>query len=407
MANKKYHLTPDGPKICKASFRMCPYASHFGTEESAFAAEKILNEHNAQLDHVEQLKAFVQNPDNRYFIRSPFLFDDNSKSARQLGDELDRRFKEHGFEPQLFHSMGTFRLQNGVANPVEVSVMRVDGVDEENAKIVGNWRVSTKMNMTGVPGQDSTTNVMLDFNSEQSAKRSFAQVREIFYNGAVRSGLFNEEEKADELADQMQSKFQKMFNAIEGNAAGDFELWERGYGYFQGSDGETIVAREDYGTSAFRGENVRRFLAENHYYASYTPELDIRVSETNERNGTSWAVYKSGDQWHVEEGKADGTKNDYVCAEPQEVYNTVSWIISETVNPGDQEAAKKKGQYAGVLMFDCESALRKNREKVAAYWEAERVAKEARKNNSTNNDLYDRNSEEKGSLMGKIFDVFT
>lgn len=411
MATKNYHITPEGPKRCKASLRSCPYASHFGSEESAFAAQQILEADTKHRQKVKELKASLIRGDDRYVINGAISFfrDSRNGSVRAYAHTIEQRFRKTDVYPDVLRAKIDFYTQNGSYKPVEMIVKRDIEVDEETAKFRGTWKVTTSTKLSQYRGfEEIKQETTLDFSTEAKTKRSLSQIREVFRNGVQLGATYDIDEKQiDEETDRIFEKFKTTFNALESETLGDFEMWERGYGYFQGSDGQVLVANEDYETSAFRSENVRRFLKTNPYYASYVPRVEVRVSDYNKRTGAGWAVYKTNQKWYVSEKNEDGSESVYECADQHQVYSTVKRIVLEKVDRGEEAIAREKATYASDLMSDVEYYLDKHRTSVAKYWEEREKNSVANKKLRVNSDLYGVRNDEKSSVIKTIFDVFT
>lgn len=407
MAGKKFHITPNGPKRCTATFRPCPFSEHYASVESAIAADRVIQRNNAHLAELERLHDSQRNPDPRYFSRSGFMFTPNSSSPRAFGEDLDTRVAQIGIKPEIYHSSGKFRMKNGNGLDVNVQVMRMTEVDESLARYVGVWRFINNVNKSGLIRHEETKqDFVLDFSTEQKTRKSMLQAREFFRSTVVSSGIRNDDE-ADKRADEMAEHFKNMFNAVESDAAGDFDLWDRGMGYFTESDADTIVVNENYRTSAFRAENFKNFLKENPYYRAHQPAAEIRVTDTYEPTGASWTLKKEGGQWAVEKTFSDGHTAISNLETAQEALDHVYYHVKNEINPGDEEQALKKGRYAGALMQEVETALENNKAVINEWWRDNAAQKEAHARGNITKEMYDLGTEPKGSLMEKIFETYT
>lgn len=407
MAGKRFHITPTGPKKCTATFRPCPYSDHYSSVESALAADAIIKDNNAFRAELQHLHEVHRNPGPQHFCRTSFIFGNGTTSPRKFAQEVDNRAYNFGVRPEIYHSMGQFRMNNGNGMEVNVQVMRMTEVDENLGRYVGVWRFINKKNKVGLHlNPETVADVIFDFSSEQSARRSMAQVREMLRTAVISSGIYNEEE-ADKRADEMTQDFKNMFNAVESDAAGDFDLWDRGMGYFMQSDSETIIADVDYRTSSFRGENFRKFIQECPFYKSTNPSAEIRVTDRHSMTGASWTLKKENGQWAVDKVYADGRKETSIVTEPQDALDYVYYHNIAEINPDNEQLALEKARYAKELVLEIEEALENNKPVVAAWWEEQRAFQAEAVKGKINKDIYDLDSEPKGSLMGTIFKTFT
>lgn len=407
MAGQRFHITPTGPKRCKATFRACPFADHYGSEESALAADAVIQRNNAHRAELKRLEDNHRNPDPRYFSRTSFNFGAGNTSPRKFGQEIDARIDNLGVKPQIYHSMGQFRMENGNGMEVNMQVMRMTEIDEGLARYTGVWRFINKSNKIGLHRHSKTnSDVVLDFSTAQACRRSMLQAREMFRTAVISSGVYDEE-KADAAADNMAEDFKNMFNAVESDAAGDFDLWDRGMGYFTKSDSDTIVVNENYRTTAFRAENFRNFIQECPYYHSVNPNAEIRVTDRHPFTGASWSLKRESNQWSVDKTYADGRSETVLVNTPQEALDHVYYHNLAEVNPNDEKESLEKGRYAGELVQQVEICLENNKAVVEKWWSetSSMTVEDAKK--IMNNEIYDLKEEPKGSIMGKIFETFT
>lgn len=391
MASKNYHITPDGPKRCKTPLRRCSYASHFGSEEQALEAQHLFEREAKHQEKVKNLKASLIRGDQRYVVNGAISFftDSRNGSVRNYAHVIESRYDKTGVYPDILRAVIDFYTQNGSYKPVNIVVRRDNQVDEETAKLRGTWKVTTSTKLSQYRGfEEIKKETVLDFSEEKTAE-SLEKIREVFREGVALGATYDiDAQKIDEEADGIFERFMTAFNALESETEGDFEMWERGYGYFQGSDGQVIVANEDYETSAFRGENVRRFLRNNPYFASYIPRVEIRVSDYNKRTGAGWAVYKANRRWCVSETNSDGSETIYECTDHNEVYSLVKRIVLEKVDPGEEAIAREKATYASDLMDRIEYYLERHAVRVGKYWEERNANSPANKKLRINGGLY-------------------
>lgn len=407
MAGKRFHITPTGPKRCTAKFRPCPYSDHYGSEESALAADRIIQRANARAAEIARLKEAHRNPDPKFFSRTSFTFGKNSNSPRIFGQEQDYRLANLGVRPEIYHSMGQFRFSSRSDIDVNVQIMRMTEVDEGSAKFAGVWRIICKTNKKGLSRHQNTQqDVVLDFSSDRAVKRSMLQTHEFFRTAVVMSGVRDDEE-ADRRAEEMSQDFKNMFNAVESDAAGDFDLYERGMGYFAESDGKTIVVNENYSTSAFRASNFASFLQEYPGYRAHQPEAQIRVTDSSPHTGAAWTIKKESGQWAVEKIYADGRLETVNVNTPQEALDQVYYHNLAEVDPGNTEESLTKGRYAGALVTGVESALESNAAGIDQWWDTHSERKRKSNEAEITNDMYDLDSEPKDSTMSKLFETFT
>jgi hypothetical protein len=402
MAGKRFHITPNGPKRCTATFRPCDFSAHYGSEESALAADRVIQANNAHRAEVRRLEDNQRNPDPKFSSRSSFSFHKGSTSPRKFGQEIDARINNLGAKPQIYHSMGQFRMNNGNGMEVNMQVMRMTEIDEGFARYTGVWRFLNKSNKVGLTRHPTTnSDLVLDFSTAQAARRSMLQVRDLFRTAVISSGVYDEDE-ANHRADLMTEDFKNMFNAVESDAAGDFDVYERGMGYFTESDGQNIVVNEKYRTSAFRTENFKNFLAEYPPYRSHQPDVNLRVTDAHSQTGASWTIKKESGQWAVEKTYASGESEVVPITTAQEALDHVYYHNLAEVDPDNEQESLEKGRYAAALMQGVDATLENNKTVIDEWWNKTSTLK-----SKIANDVHGLESEPKRSLMGKIFETFS
>jgi hypothetical protein len=368
MADKRFHITPGGAELCRARFKPCQYTAHYASLEIARNSDAIIKENNAFLAEIKQLHENHRNPDPKVFSRSSFSFDKGSSSPRAFGREVDARIDRWGVKPEIYHSMGQFRMNNGNGMDVNAQVMRLTEVDEELARYVGVWRFTVKSNKVGLVRHAKVVRQeVFDFSTAEAVRESMPKVTELFRTAAIASGLYDEE-KANRQTEKMLEHFIAMFNAVESDAAGELDVQERGMGYFTDSDNGTIVVNEDYRTSAFRAESFKRYLAAHPVYRAHQPEVEIKVSDSHSRTGASWALKKKDGQWSVEKGYDDGASEVVNISTPQDALDHVYYHVLAQINPDNDEKALEKGRFAGALVQGVETALEANKAVIDDWW---------------------------------------
>jgi hypothetical protein len=377
MADKRFHMTPDGPELCKPRFKRCQIERHYASPEFAVSNEAIIAENTIHLAEIKRLEDLLRNCPPEKYSRSAFAEMRGNDSARRFGDGMDARMSDLGVKPEVYYSGTTFRLNNGNGMEVNLLLTTKPRIHKGFACLVPEWRFIVTSNKVGLHRHpEKVREGAFDLSSTEAIQTSMPEVYKLFRTTAISSGLYNED-KANQRADEMMAHFKMMFNAIESEAVGDFVLWERGMGYFAGSDNATIVVNEDYKTSAFRAENVRRYLAEHPLFQSRQPsEVEIRVSDAHSRTGASWAIKLTGSQWAVEKGYEDGSTEVILLTTPQEALDGVYYHVLAHINPDDKEKALEKGRYAYDLMAQVDEAFKRQETVIDEYWKEEDARKE-------------------------------
>lgn len=359
--NRGYHYTAGGAEYCKSYARVCPEI-HFGTVEDVALYHDAMTAKKAHDEKVQALEQFMSAPDPRYVMTFPFAFPSHKPDfGRRFGDELDRRYRTENIKPVLFRIPVQLQSVSSGHSPHSITVTRWDVLDRENAAIIGKWVVSTNIlsDRSAKLHRFKPEKIELYFRDDDEAGASMDILRAEFRKVLFFGGLIHQEHEAElEIqTENMMADFMKAFNAAESAARGDFALWEIGYGYFQGSDGELITADEDYRTSAFRGSNVRDFLRDNHYYDQNMPAVEVQVTDHNDRRKTYWSICRFEDQFSVKFRRSNGVEEDILCANPQEAYNLVYDIVIKDINEGDAVQADRKATFAYELFWEIEDAL--------------------------------------------------
>ncbi|MET1156582.1 hypothetical protein [Arthrobacter sp.] len=362
-------MTPKGPRRCSPGlFRTCPIEEHYASPELVVSGERIRHENIAHLAEVKRLHDNHRNPDPKIFSRSAFSFSAGSSSPRKFGQEMDARIDSFGVKPQIYHSMGTFRMANGNGMEVNAQVMRTTEVNEGFACYDGVWRIIIKANKVGLHRHAKTVREeSLDLSTAAAVKATMPKAFEIFRTAAISSGIYNEE-RANQEATDMLAHFKVMFNAVETEADDVYDVYDRGMGYFAESDNSTIVVNENYRSSAFRAVNFKDFLAANLVYGAHQPDAEIRVADRHDNTGASWTLKKENGQWAVEKVYDDGRSEVVNISTAQEALDHVYYHVLAQINPDNEEKALEKGRYAAELVHGVEAALEANKAVIDEHW---------------------------------------
>jgi hypothetical protein len=373
MKGKKFHMTAKGPEVCKTGpFGSCDFGAHYGSAEAARSQDEIQKATIAHLAEAKRLHDNHRNPHQGSFHRSAFTFDlKGTASPRKFGQEMDGIVKVRGVRPQVFHSMGQFRMNNGNGKEVNVVVYRKTKVDEGALRYEGDWLLTVKENKVGLHRHAKTVREeALDFRSLKSTKASMQKAYEVFRKAAISSGIYDEDKASRRTADMM-AQFRDMVDAVESDACDSYLVYERGLGYFTKSDFETITADVDYRTSALRLDSVERFLTQSPSYFSYLPDVRLRVRDAHTNTGASWTLIREGGQWSVEKSYEDGRIETVQVTTPQEALDQVYYHHLGHVQPHHmyEEEALERGRFAYDLVEGTEAALERQRPVIQDWWE--------------------------------------
>lgn len=391
MAKTEYHITPDGVQKCKRMWGKCPYSTHYVHLGRALQVEQEQLAEAAKPAKIAELEKAVR---DMAFVRARvhvFNFGSTPDGARKFAVNADAyaaaEMPSSDIEVppmELFSHATMYNMRNGSSSPVVVHVVRQPKVDKEAIRIVSEWKLSLETTTSITLGlKKISENMTLDFSSPSAADESFDDARKFFEKAVKLSGL--RDEAADEKIDSMVNDLRIMRDIVDSEIDGDFALWEEGRGYFKDSGYDSIVVDADYKKSAFRGENVKRFFRENVGMTS-NPEVQIKVTERNERFSTSWSMHSLPDgTWNITTVMQDGTTQVSPAPNPDEIYNRVFWDFHDYVNinkfgePLEQhEESRKRAEYAKKLMIDVAEEHEKNQQRIAASQEEEQKNKQQR-----------------------------
>lgn len=404
MSTKRFHLTPEGPKRCKAKSGACRYSGqHFSSVESAITSQTIAHEKANKKDRIKKLEEGLTDFSNENFMRSSFALDQDTRTARNFAEELASRTKVIGVAPKLHHAVGSWRLKNGATMPVHVNVQRVARLDKESETYVGAWTINTKMTNYSRTEDIISQEITLQFNDEHSSRRSLLQANEVFRNALIMSGLREDEDTLESKTEDMTESFKAMVNAVETEAQGEDNLWKKNMGYFTKSDSFTIRVDESFNDSAFTGENFANFLKDNYMYETRTPETDLRITDVNKKTGASWSINRKDEKWTIEIIDSEGNKSYSECPTSKDLHAHVYYAALDHINPDDKRESHRKAEYARELMDKVEESLEKNKERASETWNKERIINEERKERILE---AAKNKESKNSILNRIFDSF-
>ncbi|MET1156581.1 hypothetical protein [Arthrobacter sp.] len=352
MTDTRFHATPDGPGLCTA--RQCPVEDHYGSHESAVAAVAAIH-HKAE---VKRLRALVKKPPTGMYRSFAFIYPNDKLTARDFDGRRRFASQHYGVRAEVFETYSRLQIDDGHSPAASVDIHQMTEVDEASARLVRTWKLTDHERVPGQPKAEALRQKFVDFSTLEGTRQSMLEAAELFHSTLVRSGISDAE--VDVEAGKWLTHFKDMVNAVESEAAGDFDVWGRGLGYFTASDGEAIVVNENYRTSAFGAENFKGFLAENPAYRSRQPEAHIRVINQNAATGASWTLKKEHGQWFVEKAYRDGRSVSVDIATAQDALDHVYHFNLAEIDPEDEDASLTKARYVGELVHGVETALEAN-----------------------------------------------
>lgn len=385
MATKKFYLTSEGVQTCKRAWWQDPCSKHlhYTNIAQAKADEKIALAASAKKAKIETLKKGLRATsvtDSRMLHVFLLKTDD---TVRNYAEAVDSVVPNAEWSKDMITSVGTYGLKNGSRNRVEVKIIRKPKVDEDTATVVGVWNISIDTTLGITLGREKVSKELsLDFDSDSAAENSLIEAREFFRQAVGLSGINYFEDANAALAERMLQRLKDMRDAIDSEYDGDFALWEQGRGYFVDSDYSNIVVNVDYKNTTFRDKNVERFFRD----CLYTPEVQIKVTENNEKQGTSWSMERLAEgTWSVRTVMQDGTSQTSNPPTYDEMYSRVFWDFHDHVHINmygeslkNPEEALKRAEYAKKLMIAVDEGIAGSKKRANEAWAEERRNKEAR-----------------------------
>lgn len=403
MAKKKYHLTPDGAKQCRAAHvDKCPYrldSPHFDTEAEALAADaKVQNYKERKKRTIElQRKIDQKHPDD---VFTGYLNVHQDDALRTFAEDV----QAYHSDPIAYRMHTKTALENGAFSPVEMTLTRNNKVNMQTGEVEGIWVLKTYIAHDEENDFASTTeNTEFHFD-DTNANATWQKLHRTIKRNAYRSGLDPEdgEEEIDAQTNWHYNNFKNIIDSVETEASGAFRSWENGTGHFAESDPETIRVDTTFSGSSFRGEHVHEFLAENPIFSTTTPDIDIRVAEYAE-DGSGWELnMNDGYSWITLQDKNGHVVEEDILADDESYYRM--YLASRDILDRHETETERHAEYALNLVKEVNAAVKAHPQRIQEYWEQEKQIRASRDENFVHDVL--NKDRDKNSTIDKIFGLF-
>lgn len=347
MAKNGFHLTPEGPKPCRASKGNCPYA-HFESLTNAriaFHNESEANKKDAEKSALQKKALEWQGPGVLSIgFNDPILRSDGA--GRKFDIYSRRHSNKNGVESSLVRINNEFKLQGNSREKTYIfRVKRLPKVDGDIVKIKGEWTVEwwdeKGWEGRGEPATNALTKAgrppaeyesfTFDLSNETKTNSSEWQLYEKLSKTFVDHSAFQGENKLhdtrpyDEIREEREKRirefsyrFTDLMRAVENESMGPHQAALHGLGYYEpypnANQGGKLKISQSYENCGFSGRTMIA-LANDKEAVRFGPspsrrDASIRVWSEQTPDSSSWSVeYDPTQGWIVDTFNAeDGGK---------------------------------------------------------------------------------------------------
>jgi hypothetical protein len=351
----KYHITSEGPRICRARPGRCPYS-----EESHFESRFHSDYEQKKWDQAVRQKKI----DSGEFPRGgTSLFSRYKTSSINSLHTLHEKMRALTEKQSYYEAEAEVMFPQGdlVSKPtsMKLKIVKSWDKDEEEYETRISCSLSTPTLYNGLQEQSIDSN--LDTRNEN---RNFkTKLYEFCQLGARQS--FSDPELARLNAEKMYADLSSVHKSfvIETTTLGRGKNFEEDF--FEYGD-NTLSVTADQALSTFDPDHLHQELLEDSRWESKVPEVEIHIYDDRARSSkASWSLSRENGKWGLKLVDRSGKAQDIPITDPAEAQKIVS-EFTQSENMYFDELALKKGQYVYDLITRTESSLNELRERNAS-----------------------------------------
>lgn len=366
MAQKKFHINDAGmvercrnPR-CNARGKIRNHwaeAEHarIHLDNIAFLAEVAAE--------VAAFRAVAGNMQHPKHFRAIFSQEKHNDNIRKFRERMDNYVAYYGEKPSYLAGSVRYRLKHWRWRHEIFFNIQVTPVIETERGITSRlWKATvTEVDETQYDSrkkEKTLHEIELSFDNHKDFDANIAKLKEAYEIALKATGKHHLDNYA-EFTDPMIKKFWEMFDAIEGVAQGDMDIWYNlGRGDFRNSHDGKIVVDVNYDKSTFTGQSFIDFVQRNLTFGDRFTDAEVRVTdEVDGHPRASWSLYRKDGIWSVATRTFEGEKQDNLTPTSEDVRSHVYWHVFREININNQEEALKKADYAAAVFNAVEAGL--------------------------------------------------
>lgn len=389
----QYHMTPDGPKPCRARKGKCPY-SHYTTPEGAVAAAELETRKADAGRARKNLETRLNNLSPDEAVQPVHDLNQRGDFGPQLIQKMDEIEERTGTRPEFVPGISSAQF-DGPGGKINFMATRGYQIEGNPPRVIPTWTLSTSQEFG--PQKINKKSEVYPLGNEAEGK-VFKRDAYAMLNDSTSRAWPGDPETANAKRDQAVDSFVNVVNTCETAERGAVAADNVGFSNFSKSTNEKIEGQADWSESIMRGQEVREVLA-SPKYRDLIPEVQMTVQDSKSKKSPNyWTARRSYDGWSVHltrEGKTE-SKPVYSKEELQsEIYG-----FSRNEMKSSEERAQRSSSDTAELFSQTELAIDAHDERTRAKWareEEEQVAQE-------HEELYHDPEPKKG--LNKLFSLF-
>lgn len=346
MARKKFHMTPKGPKPCRASQGKCHYA-HYNTKEGAEAAHNMQQKQQNFQEEKNALQSRIADmtPDEKTRIHYDLF--DRGDFGQQLAQQREEIYQRTGKFPQLTQGTLTATIPGGEGPDYQFVAEKEYDVTGTPVKLTPTWNLRIQHEAHGQRFVHETTSIPLStpVDGQQLKKEAYSMLTRATHTASANT------QRADAQRDALVDSFINGVSSIETSERGPDNADSLGFSFFQGTTDNRIVARADYAETSFGPRTLQRALQSTRY-AHHTPDMNIMVQDSNAKKSSAyWTVTHENDEWYVrctDAGGSTTTQGPY--REPSDVAHHTYEFAVNNMEHASRNRAHESSRYVHNLV---------------------------------------------------------
>lgn len=390
---RKFHVTPDGPKPCKAKKGGCPY-SHYDTKDGAEIAYQMQEKAKVTDARVRELAQKINDlPDDKKKIVNIDFDNRGSDYARNIGNEIERHYRDTQKRPEFVQGSFNATLDNPGPWNYGFNARKNYVVAGRPAKIIPTWTLEITKDSETIETVDCP--LMTSAEGRHMKREAYRLVTE-----ATSKGWPNDKSQAQRKRREVLDSFINVVKTTETEERGAEKAQQVDFSYFKDSTDTEIIAKADYSETTFRARSIEDALKDSRY-DDVTPDVSVVLQDSRAKTSLNyWTLAGKNNSWVIHKTYEDG-RNETVgpFSDPQVAYDTITDFTTNNMS-----MSKKRSEDCGNTAASIVASIEGLRKKHAGAVEARRRVREAEKQSKkANSELFGHNNEGMFSKISKLF----
>jgi len=393
--SQKFHITESGPKPCKARTGKCPYAEsdHFSTKSEGTFRQDYIAFHNKKLkdDYFAQKEKFLD-PFNTTSLKVRAERGD-VVANRHLVKEIENKENSVGELTFVNYSrdfsfLSPKSLGLDPSKAVTMKLARSFETSDAALEVIPVWTVTLSH-----PSDKYKPEQELKFRLRNEHDRRVMELKIHEFARLGASKMFPDEKNTQFNQEYMSDKIISTIHSVENENHSAKKVKEMGLSFFKNED-QKIIVNQNY-DSTFRPKHIKERLRLSPYYPE-KPETKIRLWDSEAGVSSNWwSINVEDGEYSIMTNTRDEPRKKTVISSPEQARDIVKNFTQNVMLSQTPELVKEKSEFAFNFISETQKVFKEHEE---------RIKSEKNNKREIDNELYDRDAEEKsGSLVGKLF----